>query len=184
MTALCITDGGVVDPVAAPVLAGVLDAALALYDAVADRGVPTPCAAGVLAGAAAAVDRGMDVADGCCGQLWVRLVNVYPTGAAFPAPDVAAHAGRDLSWAVVVEVGVVRPAPTVQETAEGLVLPTMAEEQDAAALAATDSALIRQALLTEYAQDGEVGIVLGAFVPFGPDGGVVGGATTATILVP
>jgi hypothetical protein len=185
VTRICVVGGQVLDPVAAPVLAAVLGAVLDRYDelAAADPSVVAPCAAGVLSGAAAVVDRGLDEASGCCGQLWVRLVNLYPT-AQFPAQDATSVGDRDLSWAVVVEVGVVRPAPVVREAGTELLLPTMEEETAAADRAVLDAAIVRDALLYTYADALDVGMVLGAFVPFGPDGGVVGGATTATVHVP
>lgn len=181
-TELCVIGGQVMDPVAAPVLTGVLDAVLATYDALPPEStVQGPCAAGIMAGAAPALDRGLDCADGCLGMLWVRLVNLYPSRA-FPAADATPYRG-DLSWAVHVEVGVVRPAPPMEDAAGELLIPSMEEEQAAAALAVTDAAILRTALLDGYAGDGEIGIVLGAWTPFGPDGGIVGGALTVTIQV-
>jgi hypothetical protein len=168
VTGLCVVDGVVVDPVAGPVLLDVLAAALEAFDEA--PGVVAPCAAGVVAGAAAAVDRGLDTADGCCGQLWVRLVSLYPSRT-FPDPDGRPTDAGSVSWAVVVEVGSVRPAPS------------MDEEQEAAWVAVTDQAVLRYALLTRYAEDREVQLVLGTFTPFGPEGGVVGGALTATIQI-
>ena len=181
-TTLCVTQSTVADPVAAPVLAAVLDCVLDLYDELQPQGITTPCAAAVVSGGAPALDRGMDQADGCCGQLWVRLVSLYPS-AAFPEQDALPRALEDMAWAVVLEVGVVRPAPVIQEVAGEAVLPPMEEEQEAAAVAVTDAAIIRQALMSNYAQDQDVAVVLGAYTPLGPDGGIVGGATTVTVQV-
>ena len=179
---LCVVGGQVQDPVAAPVLTGVLEAVLATYDALPEEStIQGPCAAGIVAGAAAALDRGLDCADGCLGMLWVRLVNVFPSRQ-FPAADVTPAPGP-LSWAVIVEVGVVRPAPVMEDAAGELIIPSMEEEQAAAALAVTDAAILRSALLTQYADAEDVSIVLGVWTPLGPDGGVVGGAVTATIQV-
>jgi hypothetical protein len=180
VTGLCVIDGVVVDPVAGPVLLDVLAAALGAFDEA--PGAVAPCAAGVVAGAAAAVDRGLDTADGCCGQLWVRLVSLYPSRT-FPDPDGRPTDAGSVSWAVVVEVGSVRPAPIVREEGERIILPSMDEEQEAAWVAVTDQAVLRYALLTRYAEDREVQLVLGTFTPFGPEGGVVGGALTATIQI-
>jgi hypothetical protein len=182
MTRLCVVNGVIVDTVAAPVLNAVFAAVMDRFDELAGEQVTAPCAAGIVSGAAAAVDRGLDQESGCCGQLWVRLVNTYPTSA-FPAPDQRPAGDRDLSYAVVVEVGVVRPAPALREVGGEVLLPPMAEEQAAADAAVIDAAIVRDALLYGYAETFDVGLVLGAFIPFGPDGGVVGGATTATIEV-
>jgi hypothetical protein len=166
LSGLCLDSAGrPVDAVAAPVLTGLLAATLALYD---DLPVDGPCAAGLVSGAAPALDRGLDCAGGCAGQLWVRLVAVYP-----------------VSWAVTAEVGLVRPAPTLHDAESGtVVLPSMAEETSAADLAAVDAAILREALLVRYARAQGVGIALGTWVPYGPEGGIVGGAWTASIQVP
>lgn len=181
---LCImADGTVLDGVAAPILSRALDVTADLFEELhgGDETVVPPCAVMVLSGAAPVVDRGLDEAGGCCGQLWTRLVDLYPSKT-FPDPDVTPH-GEELSWAVVLEVGLVRPAPIIREVGGSAVLPTPAEEQDAASVAVVDAAIIREALLNRYAGAEDVAIVLGAFTPFGPDGGVVGGTVTATIQV-
>jgi hypothetical protein len=101
LSGLCLDSAGrPVDAVAAPVLTGLLQATLALYD---DLPIDGPCAAGLVSGAAPALDRGLDCAGGCAGQLWVRLVAVYPSRA-FPDPDVGTTR-PPVSWAVTAEVG-------------------------------------------------------------------------------
>lgn len=186
-TGLCVMeDGTVLDGIAAPVLAGALNAVADLFTELAegDADLVAPCAVMVVSGSAAALDRGLDEENGCCGQLWARLVNSYPS-VNFPEQDGAPH--RDhLSWAVVIEVGLVRPAPIVTEVNGQVVVPSAAQEQDAAAVALVDAAVIREALLNRYPEaigDEDVAVILGAFDPIGPDGGVVGGAITATIQV-
>lgn len=179
---LCINGVTVRDPVSGPVLTGVLDTTLALFESLGEQGIVPPCAAGIVAGAFAAVDRGLDVGvNGELGMLWVRLANEYPS-AKFPAPDIAPVRDRDLSYAVVVEVGMLRPAPVEREIGDEVVLPSMEEEDQAAAMAVTDKAIVRQALL-DYAEGADVELVMGQFTPFGPEAGVVGGAVTATIQV-
>lgn len=177
-TTLCLEPTS--DPIAAPVLAGILETVLGVYDGLPD--VDGPCAAGAVAGASAAVDRGIDTASGCCGQLWVRLVNLYPSRN-FPEQDPGPARGF-LSWAVVVEVGIARPAPIVRDVDGTAILPSMAEEQAAADRLLIDSAVLRHALLAAYGKARDVGIVLGAWSPFGPDGGIVGGAYAVTVQVP
>lgn len=180
VTGLCLDGAGrPVDAVAAPVLTGVLEAALALYD---ELPIPGPCSVGLVAGSMAAVDRGLDCAGGCAGQLWVRLEALHPT-LEFPAPHGGAVRGP-LSWAVVVEVGLVRPAPMIRGDGPTLALPSMAEETDAADTALLDAAVLREALVVRYAQALDVGIALGSWTPFGPSGGIVGGTWTATLEVP
>jgi hypothetical protein len=179
---LCVEGANVTDPVAAPVMSAVLDAVAAVYGQ-ADN-VPQPCAWGMFSGQAAALDRGGDCSaePPCQGMAWVRLVNVYPSER-FPEPYGLPWRG-DMSYAVVVEVGVARPAPQITEANGEQFVPTMDEETAAAALQVTDVAIVRQALLNEYAENQDVGIVLGQVVPFGPEGNVVGAVTTATVQVP
>jgi hypothetical protein len=50
--------------------------------------------------------------------------------------------------------------------------------------ATVDAAILREALLVRYARAQGVGIALGTWVPYGPEGGIVGGAWTASIQVP
>jgi hypothetical protein len=183
-TGLCVTaDGVVLDAVAAPVLAGVLNAAADLFGELAagDVDVVEPCAVMVVAGAAPALDRGLAEEGGCCGQLWVRLVNLYPSRN-FPEQDGGPHA-EELSWAVSVELGLVRPAPVVRDVDGVAVLPSDDEERDAAAVASVDAAILREALLNRYAAEHDTALVLGAFEPIGPEGGVVGGSVTAIVQV-
>lgn len=177
---LCLdTIGRPSDGIAGPVLAAVLEAALAIYDEL--TGLDGPCAAGIVSGAAAAVDRGLDCGDGCQGMLWVRLESLYPSRN-FPEADSTPFRG-EMSWAAVVELGVVRAAPMLRGEGPDAQLPTMAEEEAAADRSNVDGAVLREALLVRYADEQDVGIVLGSWVPFGPDGGVVGGALTATIQI-
>jgi hypothetical protein len=181
---LCVEGAAVRDPVAAPVIEGVLDALAEVYGEAGD--VPAPCAWGVFAGTAAAIDRGADCGRDdqgreCRGIAWVRLVNVYPS-IAFPEPYPQSYRS-DLSYAVVIEVGTARPAAKVREIDGEQYLPTMDEETTVSALAVTDLAIVRHALVTQYAGDGDIGLVLGAVTPFGPEGDVVGATTLATVQV-
>jgi hypothetical protein len=177
--ALCVAGSNVSDPVAAPVMTDVLNALATVFASV--ENVPTPCAWGMFAGDAAALDRGADVGTDpetgldCKGLAWVRLVNVYPS--------VRPYRG-DLSYAVVLEVGVVRPATRLAQLDDETVVPTMDEETESAALELTDAAIVRHALVTEYGEDGERGVILGILTPFGPQGDVVGTTTLVTVQVP
>jgi len=181
---LCILpDGTVLDGVAAPLLGRVRDVTVELYDELHERdpSVLTPCAVLAVAGVEVPLDRGTDLTEDCCGQLWVRLVSSVPSRN-FPEPDAGPHTA-EMSWAVTIEVGVARPAPVVTEVDGAAVLPPIEDEEEAASVAAIDAAILREALLNRYADAEDVGIVLGAWTPFGPDGGIVGGLITATIQV-
>jgi hypothetical protein len=178
---LCIdpVSGAVTDPVATPLLGAVMQAVVDLYDAQATL-IP-PCSWGLVSGAQMAVDRGGFIGDGCLGLLTVRLVQVAPTGAP-PGAEGFPVRRMSLAWSVTVEVGMWRPAGTVEDTGDGPVLPALEDVQAEAELSALDAAVVRSALLG-WADEQDVPIMLGAFTPWGPEGGVVGGATTATFDV-
>jgi hypothetical protein len=182
---LCVAAGTATDPVAAPVLDGILTALADVYERT--PAVPGPCAWGMFSGAAAALDRGGDCGTDpgsgrdCAGLVWVRLVAVYPS-LAFPEPYPLPYRG-DLSYAVQVEVGTARPAPQLVEADGEQYVPSMDAESAAAAVQHLDTAIVRHALVTGYARDGDIGLVLGVVTPFGPEGNVVGATTLATVHV-
>lgn len=173
-----------VDETAAPLAGALLEALLVSYDA-PDAGVAGPCVAGLLSGSNLIADHccaGTDAAGQPCeGQLTVRVVNVYPTDA-FPAPRADAIPMCGTSWAVELEVAVLRCALGVDTDVVPPRVPTMAEEMAVAERALADRALTVGTVL-EFAADRDQAVVLGPFVPMGPDGGCVGGAFNATFLI-
>lgn len=178
---LCVdpVTGVVSDPVATPLLGAVMQAVIDVYDAY--PALTPPCSWGLVSGAQMAVDRGAFAGGGCAGLLTVRLVSISPAG--FP-PGGEGRPIRSfaLGWSVAVEVGMWRPAAEVESTGDGAVLPALDDVQAEAELAALDAAVVRSALLG-WASETDTPIVLGGYAPWGPDGGVVGGATTATLEV-
>lgn len=177
---LCVdtVTGQVSDPVATPVLTAVMQAVVDLYEA--HPVLEPPCSWGLVSGSQMDVARGGyagTAADGstCAGLLTVRLVSVVPTG----QPDPSYVRQFHLSWRVDVEVGMWRPAAQPEETGDGLVLPALDVVQAEADTAALDAAVVRAALLG-WAQDQDVPVQLGPYLPWGPDGGIVGGVTTCT----
>jgi hypothetical protein len=178
---LCVDpgSGAVADPVATPLLRDVMQAVIDRFDA--HPTLTPPCSWGLVSGAQMAVDRGAFAGDGCAGLLTGRLVSIAPTGAP-PGYEGLPHRMVPNAWSVAVEVGVWRPAGTVTDTPDGPILPALEDVQAEAELAALDAAVVRAALLG-WADEVDVPVVLGAFIPWGPDGGVVGGATVATFDV-
>lgn len=169
--------GAVVDPVAAPVLTAVMQAVVDLYEE--HPGTPSPCSWGLVSGAQMAVDRGGyagtdEQGAPCAGLLTVRLVSVTPV----MIPGEGPARLLTMPYRVGVEIGVWRPSAQPEETGDGLVLPPLDAVQAEAELAAADAAVVRAALL-RLADEQDWPISLGAFLPWGPDGGVVGGATSA-----
>lgn len=166
----------VTDPVAAPVLAAVLQAVVDLYDEF--PGTTPPCSWGLVSGAQMAVDRGgytglTDAGAPCAGLVTVRLVSVTP----LPVPGGGPIRLYAMPYRVGVEVGVWRPSAQPEETGDGLILPALDVVQAEAEAAAVDAAVVRAALL-RLADDTDWAFTPGAFLPWGPDGGIVGGVTT------
>lgn len=172
------------DELAAPLAGALLAALLDAYDD-PRAGVEGPCVAGLLSGA-------MLIADHCCagyteagtaceGQLSVRVVNVFPTET-FPAPRAGAVPVCGTSWAVELELAVLRCALGVDSDSVPARVPTMAEEMVVAERALADRALLTATALG-FAADRDAAVALGHYVPMGPDGGCVGGAINVTFLV-
>lgn len=163
------------DPIATPLLGALMQACVDLYDSVPNA--DAPCAWLIVAGDQVNVERGAYAATlpggaPCAGLLTVRLVSLEPIGTSgLPLRSFA------VSWNAHVEVGVWRPAPEPVETGDGLVLPTVEEEQAAAEQTYLDAAIVRAALLG-WADETDTPITFDSFLPWGPMGGVVGGATS------
>lgn len=173
-----------VDPVAVPLAGAVLEALLAAYDD-PQWGLESPCVAGLVSGS-------MLIADHCCagvtahgsdceGQLTVRVAGVWPTEE-FPAPRQTAMPVCGSSWAVELELAVLRCALTVDTDAQPPILPSMEEEMLVAELALADMGLIRH-VVSGYAMLHDQALVIGSYTPMGPQGGCVGGGVTVTFLV-
>lgn len=175
------------DPVAAPVLAGMLAALEAVYaeQAEADATLVVPCEFELVPGAIPVLDHGLDCRTGCEGVAWVRLVDVSPTDwTNFPAPVSRPSLG-ELSYAVALEVGVARCAPLGVTEGELYYPPSPAEQRAAADRAAVDAAIVRNVILERYPADNDdAGVALGSYGPLGPEGDVVGGATLCAVFVP
>lgn len=154
------------DPLAFPHLVGLLEE---LKSVMEDLRMPAPCTAAVVPGQAAAMDY---LGDECDTFAWTRLAQIYPS-LAFPEPD--ARPAAALVTAAIVEIGVMRT----------LVLPDNGEAADPAELyevTRTQTADMR-AMLQAMCQYGSKAlddrIVIQAYSPLGPAGGVVGGVWTA-----
>lgn len=125
------------------------------------------CFCGVLPGGEAALDYAQHDCDGDCGQAWVRLVTVYPSRTLGQADETAGNCNSLLGYDV--ELGVVR-CLLVGDDAGG--------PPDAAAMLASTEmqvadmeAMRRAVLCCTPAKE----FLLGAYTPYGPEGGLVGG---------
>ena len=110
-------------------------------------------------------------------------MDVYPS-AQFPQLDQATRPDGPISWAVQLEIGVVREAPDGTTAAGEYKPPPIEDEQAAAELQLLDAHVVRQALLCRYPADNDdVEVLLGNYLPYGPDGPCVGGAVICTVQV-
>lgn len=123
--------------------------------------------------------------DDCCeGQLWVRLITMFPTGNPFPLPDVRAGSCKPTMLGSTLGVGVLRCAAVVDEAGNAPAADTITNE----ALGATaDAMIVLEALkccvgdLTDDQTSNALAIMLGTWTPLGVEGGCVGGEWTLTL---
>jgi hypothetical protein len=121
--------------------------------------------------------------DECCsGLAWVRPSSFFPSSATFPAQDSTPAAGQTRAWAITLELGAVRCAPTPDANS----IPT-AEQWDATVQAVMDdAAAMRRAICCFIdAKAGRAKRVLpGTWQPIEVEGGCVGGILPVTVLGP
>lgn len=122
--------------------------------------------------------------DECCQGLgWVRPVTFYPTSGPFPAQDAVPLKSGPLGWSVVLEMGVVRCAPTPDANA----IPTNAQWFDVVQKVMDDAAAMRRAICCYIDADPtrrKLRVMPGAWTPLSVEGGCVGGVLPMTILGP
>lgn len=81
--------------------------------------------------------------DECCqGLAWVRPALTVPSSGKFPIQDVETVPGGTRSWAITLEMGVVRCAPTPNETR----IPSNAEWNAVTGAVMDDAAAMRRAI--------------------------------------
>jgi hypothetical protein len=121
--------------------------------------------------------------DECCEGLgWVRPAGFVPSSTTFPVQDPAPIKGGVRAWAVTLEMGVVRCAPTPPEDR----IPT-GEEWDVVTQAVMDDAAAMRRALCCFINGapGRSGRVLaGGWTPVAVQGGCVGGIMPITIQGP
>lgn len=121
--------------------------------------------------------------DECCqGLAWVRPESFLPSSESFPIQDSAPLKGGTRAWAITLEMGAVRCAPTPDENE----IPTD-EEWDAVTQAVMDdAAAMRRAICCFIdANPRRSGRVLpGVWQPLSVQGGCVGGILPVTVQGP
>jgi hypothetical protein len=121
--------------------------------------------------------------DECCqGLAWVRPADFYPSSTAFPQPDEAPNRQGVLGWAVTLELGAIRCAPTPEPSR----IPTGDEWLAATTQVMDDAAAMRRAICCFIDRKrGRAGLVMpGRWVPAPIEGGCVGGVLPVTVRGP
>lgn len=124
-----------------------------------------PCFCGVVPGEAAAYGYGGDCETG--GMAWVRLITAYPSSGVGQADVSINNCGTALGFDL--EVGVSRLMPVGDNDGN---MPTDAEILEATSKQVEAMLAMRRAIVC----CGEnKSWIIGAYVPFGPEGGIIGG---------
>lgn len=121
--------------------------------------------------------------DECCqGLAWVRPSAFFPSSATFPVQDAQPVKGGTRAWAVTLELGAVRCAPTGDENA----IPTAEDWEATVQAVMDDAAAMRRAICCFIdARAGRSGRVLpGIWQPIDIQGGCVGGIILLTVQGP
>lgn len=121
--------------------------------------------------------------DECCeGLAWVRPAGFYPSSAALFDQDGAPVKGGTRGWAVQLEMGVVRCAPTSDQNS----IPTNEAWAESVQAILDDGAAMRRALCCFEAPEGQPKrlILPGQWEPISIQGGCAGGILTVTVRGP
>lgn len=122
--------------------------------------------------------------DECCnGLAWVRPETFYPSSAAFPTQDTTAQKQGPRAWAVTLEMGYVRCAPTPDETS----IPSNDDWLEVTQSVMDAGAAMRRAVccwanMVRPSRDQK--ILVGQWRPVAVQGGCVGGAIPVTLMGP
>lgn len=116
-----------------------------------------------------------DFGEDCAGTAWVRLVSANPT-AAFPTPDVSVN-NCAYTLAFTVEVGMIGPAPQLDEAMGEYIVPGDVEMFEASMRQLAEMQMIYDAIRSADIPEK----IVGDYAPQGPEGGVLGGTWTVTV---
>lgn len=157
---------------------------LACYeDELAKLGENAPAHVGLRPGTV--VDFLMSMADDeCCAGLgWVRPAGFYPSSGPFPTQDTQAQKQGTRAWAVTLELGIVRCAPTPDADA----IPSNDEWAEVTQAVMDAAAAMRRAICCWIDLDPanrKQRILPGQWQPVAVQGGCVGGVLPVTIMGP
>lgn len=111
----------------------------------------------------------------CTGMAWVRMISANPT-VSFPTPAADVNNCVHL-LAYQVEVGMIGPAPKIEDTMGEFTVPDDIELFDAAMRQAEELDMMYQAIRKAKIPQK----IIGDYTPQGPEGGVMGGTWTLTV---
>lgn len=118
--------------------------------------------------------------DECCeGLAWVRPASFYPASAVFPVQDTSPLPKGVGAWAITLEMGVIRCAPTPDANR----IPT-GDEWDATTQAVMDDAAAMRRAFCCFAQGRIKTTIPGLWSPVSVQGGCVGGILPLTVRGP
>ena len=118
--------------------------------------------------------------DGCGGQAWVRVTEIFPSSS-FPSPEqLPRNCGSPLAYNL--EIGVARCAPTGEGNGiDGYSPPTLEQNVEALRLQMTDMAAVRRAVQCCFGV-GEADYILGQYSQIDvSQGGCLGGSFIVTV---
>lgn len=121
--------------------------------------------------------------DECCeGLAWVRPDTFYPSSGVFPAQDDAPAPKGQLAWAVTLELGAVRCAPTPDATS----IPSNEDWDYVTQAVMDDAAAMRRAICCFIANqpNRHRRVLPGAWQPLSVQGGCTGGVLPVTVMGP
>lgn len=121
--------------------------------------------------------------DECCeGLAWVRPSAFYPSSETFPIQDPAPLKTGTRAWAVTLELGAVRCAPTGDQNS----IPTAGQWENTVQAVMDDAAAMRRAIccFIDAEPRRSLRVLPGTWQPIDIQGGCVGGILPVTILGP
>lgn len=121
--------------------------------------------------------------DECCqGLAWVRPASFFPSSSVFPAQDETPIKNGVRAWAVTLELGAVRCAPTPDAGS----IPTAAQWAASVQAQMDDAAAMRRAIccFTEADPRRSGRVLPGLWQPLSIQGGCLGGVLAVTVQGP
>lgn len=146
-----------------------------------DKVETPPAAVQYMAGIAPFADVSQHENQCCNGLGWVRVDSFFPSSVTFPAQDETPQAKGVSAWAIVLELGVFRCAPTPDQNSIASGADWLAVVQQTM----DDAAAMRRALCClEDELRGRQRVLPGQWQPLDVQGGCAGGFMTVTVRGP